>query len=105
MTVCTFLTHTPGRHEDAELQGLLDEVKLRTGEDWYAETITFSGKWRLFGVRMFNERTVLYKHLCHGQYNELMCVSTAREAKCYLLGILGGLMKQTLDSRTAQPAS
>ncbi|MEW6648172.1 MAG: hypothetical protein AB1450_13315 [Pseudomonadota bacterium] len=91
MPVCTFVSTPPGRHEDAELQDLLDEVRSLTGDDWYAQTTTTRGRWRLFGVRMIGERTDLYKRLCHGQYQEMMCVNTVREAKCYLLGLLSGL--------------
>lgn len=73
-----------------EVDRVLHDVRLSTGEDWQVtETIKTYSWW-------LTERKVhyftLYKGLGLGsQYQEMICVNTESECLCYLYGILSGV--------------
>ena len=85
MPAFEYMNVPPRRHDDEELQSLLDEMYEKTGYKWYAETL-FRGRHKV-------GTTSLYKSLGYGEYQVLYCVRTIREAKAYLLGALDSIDK------------
>lgn len=95
MVMTTILNHKPARHSDEELQALLDQMTEKSGRKWFAETHTHHVTKRWFGEDKRHTSTNLMVELGKDSIEAqlLGCVNNEREAKAYLYGALGQILK------------
>lgn len=91
MVATTFLPDELPPHSDKDLQAMLDEMTSKTGAKWEAVDRNYTdGCWPF---RRMKTHTSLYQRLSRCEAQVLICVSTVKEAKAYLLGALGHMDK------------